>query len=87
MKGLASSQISKDETHFNAVLISKDAPQKVTAYYKDQLKVAATQKGRQVQLFGKTTQGADFQIFVSPEDGGNKITIQGVWFKNSKPKP
>jgi hypothetical protein len=54
---------------------------KVVAFYKEKLKFEASKKEPMWQLVGRTPQGADVLMFVSPDGSQTKIAIRGVLYK------
>lgn len=72
--------------HFNALYSSADPPAKVGAFYKDQLKFDALNKGASVMLVGKTKTGSDLLIFIDPDGTGSKLSIKGILYKNDQGK-
>lgn len=67
--------------HFNSLLSTSDAPSKVEAFYKEQLKFEGAHKGGETQFVGRTPSGSDVILFLSPDGKGTKISIRGILYK------
>ncbi len=76
--GSAVSPESGGLTHFYAIFSTPDSADKVVAFYKDQLKFPSSSRGGVTQLVGRTKEGADAQLFVTPQQGETQISIKAI---------
>lgn len=76
--GSAVSPESGGLTHFYAIFSTPDSADKVVAFYKDQLKFPSSSRGGVTQLVGRTKEGADAQLFITPEQGETQISIKAI---------
>jgi hypothetical protein len=83
--GSAVSPESAGATHFSVLLNTSDSVDKVVAYYKEKLGFQSSSKSEMTQLVGRTKQGADVLIFITPDQGQTQISVKGILYSKKQP--
>jgi hypothetical protein len=85
VKGEASSPRS-GENHITVMLSTPDPLDKVVAFYKEKLKVEASERKGVTVLVGRTKEDANYIVEVSRSGSETKVTVRGIIYAKLEQK-